>query len=553
MDAPTNERAKVEPVREEPVNAGAPARPPTGEHQRAARAAMGLPSRVAPRRRTRVLLWPLALALTIAALLPWRDALGKAHITLALLLVVLLAAADGGRVVGLVSAALAFLGFNFFFLPPYGTLVIADPLDWFILFALLGTSVVASHLFHRVQREADEARERTADVVAIATLGADAMAAPRAAGALDVVAAAAREMLGVSRCEVHVVREEGVDFDQPVTLALDRGDRVATLADGTVRLLSHETALPLALRGVAVRRLLLPLLRGEEVIGVLDVGDERGIVVDGVRERLLTALAYFASLGAERARSERAAEHLEAMREADRVRNSVLASVSHDLRTPLTTIKALAHELGALGDERSEIIAQEADRLNRLVSDMLDLSRLTNGRFPLQPTIVPVDELLTASLQAIEGSLGDRRIEVELSGDDAFPLARVDLTQGVRIVVNLLDNARKHAPGTHPISLRVARAGDRMLIEVADRGPGVSPAEAERIFEALYRPASSRPDVGSAGLGLAIARGLAEAQGGTVTYTPRAGGGSVFTLALPAADMRDLAPPPARRLEGDTA
>ncbi len=505
--------------------------------------------------------------MVIAALLPWRASLDKAHITLALLLVVLVAAADGGRLLGLVSAALAFLGFNWFFLPPYGTFALADPLDWFILFAFLGTSVVASHLFHQVQREAEEARERTAEVTTLATLGAEAMTAPRAEGALRIVAQTAREALGIRTCRVHVLcdghdrisgtlqsttatAEKSTDGEaaealamdvEPVWLALERGARVAVLDGGVVRVIaSNEASLGQALQGERALRLLVPLRAGAFSLGVLDAEDRNGLVLSEARERLLAALAYYAALGGERARNERAAERLEAMREAERMRTAVLASVSHDLRTPLTTIKALAHELGSLGDERSEVIEQEADRLNAFVTDMLDMSRLTSGRFPLDVSVVPVDELISAVLQQVEGSYGGRPIRVQLPSDDVFPLARCDLTHAARVLVNLLENARKYSPRDTPVDLTVRRDGSMMRISVADRGPGVPPDESERIFDTLYRPASSPPDVGSAGLGLAIARGLAEAQGGTVTYAAREGGGSDFTLSLPGAALADI-------------
>jgi len=523
----------------------------------------------------RALLWSVALALAIVAILPVRDRLDKAHVTLVLLLVVLAAASDGGRRVGLLTALLAFLGFNWFFLPPYYTFVIADPLDWLVLLAFLGTSVIASHLFHRAQREAAEARERTVEVSTLATLGAQAMMSPRAQEALQVVAETMRGALAIARCRVHVVtdgHERGPappppattgstrdplppimvtvavggpermdDGREPVRLALDRATPVAVLAGGVVRVVADgERALVAALAGADVRRLLVPLRHGAEAIGVLDLEDDLTIPLDEARHRLLLALAYYAALGAERLRLERAAEHLEALREADRMRNAVLASVSHDLRTPLTTIKVLAHELGTLGDERSEVIEQEADRLNRFVGDMLDMSRLVSGRVALQVTVTPVEELLAAALQQVEGSFDGRPIDVQLPPGDALPLARFDLTHAVRILVNLLENARKYAPGDSPVEVRAARDGAMQAIHVADRGPGIPSPEADRIFEPLYRPASARVDEGSMGLGLAIARGLAEAQGGTLTYAPRPGGGSVFTLRLPAADLEDL-------------
>jgi len=534
------------------------------------------------RRRARAYLWPLLLAGATGLLLPFRDRLDKAHVALALLLVVLAAAADGGRRIGLVAATTAFLAFNWFFLPPYGTFVIADPLDWFVLLAFLGTSVVASHLFHRVQREADAARLRAREVAALASLGADAMTAPRAAGALAVVALTVEQWLGIERCVVHVVvdppagarpgppgglaaradvpvpqagspatRAFGgrpappeLPHHEPVLLALSGGTRVAMLDAGIVRVLPRGTSLPSGLGGSVAHRLLVPLTSGADTIGVLDLQDARGMTVDDARARLLDALAYYAALGAERWRLEQAAERLEALREADQMRNAVLASVSHDLRTPLTTIKALANGLAALGDERAEVIEQEADRLNRFVGDMLDVSRLTGGRVPMRSDVVPVEELLTATLQQVEGSIGARRLQVHFPADDPLPLARFDLTHAVRILVNLLDNARKYAPEGTPIDLVVRRCGRELHIDVADRGPGVAPGEEEQIFAPLYRPGGARPDAQGAGLGLAIARGLAEAQGGSLRYAPRAGGGSVFTLSLPAADLDEIATAP---------
>ncbi len=537
--------------------------PPGGTEGPASDRATVAAARATPRTpRMHAYLWLLALALVIAALLPFRTRLDTSHVTLALLLVVLFTSAYSGRALGLVSAAASFVAFNWFFMPPYGALTVADPLDWFVLLAFLGTSVVASHLLHRVQSEADDARARTAEVTTLATLGAEAMLAPRAAGALRVVAETARRVLGVATCRVHVAGDDATDVESttagapsehpadsgtaagdpaPMQLSLALGTPVAVLAGGIVRVIAdQESTLVQALLGERAVRALIPLRTGAHSIGVLDVEDSDGVTLDEAHDRLLAALAYYATLGAERARNERGTEHLESMRETDRMRTTVLASVSHDLRTPLTTIKALAHELGVLGDDRSEIIEQEADRLNRFVTDMLDMSRLVSGHFPLRIAIVPVEELVAAALQQTEGAFAGRRIDVTLPADDPLPLARFDLTQSVRIVVNLLENAYKYALGTSPLDLTVARDGARILLQVADRGQGVPPNESERIFDALYRPAASLPDVGSAGLGLAIGRGLAEAQGGTLTHTAREGGGSVFTLALPAAELSDL-------------
>ncbi|MCC6316890.1 MAG: DUF4118 domain-containing protein [Gemmatimonadaceae bacterium] len=498
--------------------------------------------------RSRMALHAAVIVGVTLLMLPLRERLDKAHVTLAYLLAVLIASADGGRRIGLLSASLAFLTFNWFFLPPYGTLIIAEPLDWFVLASFLVTSIVASHLFHRVQREAEEARARTREVSSLATVGTEAMRAPRAEGALQSLAEGARVILEADRCTVVV---NGIDAGapalrvvggsgsaEPLTMAADRGTGVATLPDDASRLF------PLALAdaghpldGCTIVRIALPLSSHERGIGSVTFDLPTPRIVTPELRRVLGALHYYIALGADRWRLEGASEHVEALREADRLKNAVLASVSHDLRTPLTTISALAHDLGTLGDERSEIIAQEAARLNRFVSDLLDVSRLTAGGVRVHPEVVPVEDLLAAALQQVEGAFADRRIQVRMEAGDPLLLGRFDPVQSVRIIVNLLENAHKYAPTGTLIDLVARRDDGYVVIEVGDRGPGIPPDEVDRIFAPLYRPAGSRPDAGSAGLGLAIARGFAEAQGGSVRYRPRDAGGSVFEVTLPVAGL----------------
>jgi K+-sensing histidine kinase KdpD len=244
-------------------------------------------------------------------------------------------------------------------------------------------------------------------------------------------------------------------------------------------------------------------------------------------------------LSAERMRLMAAAEHAEALREADRLKDALLASVSHDLRTPLTTIKALAHDLGALGDERAEIIEHEADRLNHVVADLLDLSRLNAGALALRIEVNAVDDLLGALLQQVEPALPARQLDVRLPADDPILVGRFDLTHTLRILVNLVENAAKYSPPGSPIQISAARDGATLRVSVGDRGPGIPAEEADRVFEPFYRPPGSPPDIGGAGLGLSIARRLAEAQAGRLTYAPRVGGGSLFTLTLPRDPLPD--------------
>jgi two-component system sensor histidine kinase KdpD len=224
-----------------------------------------------------------------------------------------------------------------------------------------------------------------------------------------------------------------------------------------------------------------------------------------------------------------------------RQREAIVASVSHDLRTPLTTIKALAHDLAAEGDERAELIEVEVDRLNVLVGDLLDLSRINAGNLPMSIEANEAEDLLGAALQQVTGVSRDREVRVTLDPANPLLFGRFDFTHTLRVVVNLLENACKYSPREQAIDVIVKREGPWLAFAVADRGPGVAADERVRIFEPFYRPAGVAADASGVGLGLSIARGLAELQGGTLGYAERPGGGSVFTLRVPAIDVAESA------------
>lgn len=494
-----------------------------------------------PIRWRALLFWLGALAAVTAVMLAVRGHLDQAHVTLVLLLVVLGASAVGGRTVGIATAIASFLVFNWFFLPPYYTFVIANPLDWLVLVAFLITGLVAAQLLYRAQEEARIARERSVEVDRLATLGAETLSVGSAEASLAAVTAVIRDTIGAAKCEVHL---RGAQHSALVDWVLSTGNAAAQQQDGTVHLhAARPTAAELrALETGVVLALLLPLQAREKIVGVLRVESPEGLRLDPARWRFLDAISYYAALAVERSQLVADAERAEALRETNRLKDALLASVSHDLRTPLTTIKALAHDLSVLGDERSEIIEAEADRLNRTVADLLDLSRLNAGALQVRAEVNSVDDLLGALVQRVEGSVGPHRLVVSLPPDAPLLLGRFDLVHSLRILANLVENAAKYSPPDTPIEVSVARHNGQLAVSVADRGPGVVPGEEDRIFEAFYR-ASTVPDTGGAGLGLSIARRLAEIQDGSLDYHPRAGGGSVFTLRLPAMDDTVLTKP----------
>jgi len=241
-------------------------------------------------------------------------------------------------------------------------------------------------------------------------------------------------------------------------------------------------------------------------------------------------------------RLSRIAEHAEALREANRLKDVLLASVSHDLRTPLTTIKALAQEAAARGEPRARVIEEQADRLSHMVGELLDLSRIKSGAVPIRAELNTAEDLLGAAAGQF-AALPGPAIRTVVDLDRPALVGRFDFVQSLRILANLIDNARSWSPPDQPIEIAATRDGAFLVFAVSDRGPGVADAERERIFEAFYRPDDAPPDSGHAGLGLAIARNLAELQGGTLGYEPRPGGGSVFRLRLPAEELPDAERP----------
>jgi two-component system sensor histidine kinase KdpD len=285
------------------------------------------------------------------------------------------------------------------------------------------------------------------------------------------------------------------------------------------------------------RALALPLQMRGRTVGVIRLASVGGLTLRPDQLQFLSALAYYAALGVDRVRLTAEAERAEALRETDRLRNAFLASVSHDIRTPLTSIKALANAIAASGEPRAQVIEEEADRLNHFVSDVLDMSRLSGGALPVRLEVETAEDVVGAALERVRAVIGDRRVEISEEPEGGVLVGRFDFVHTLHILANLLENSHKYSPSGTAIDLSVARRGSKLRFTIADRGPGVPEPERDRIFEPFYRGAERTADVGGVGLGLAIARGLADAQGGSLIYEPRPGGGSTFILELSAFDV----------------
>ncbi len=447
----------------------------------------------------------------------------------------------------------------------------------------------ASRLLAREQRQADEAQRRAHEVQRLADLGAESLAAGRADAALASMADVIARTLQLDRCEVWAIdvtdgslrraalaptapgptapgptapgpTAPGPTAPGPTALAPTDataysdphaesraraaiGAIGATSPDGAPPLGEHDALDPAArARRIAAafadapRDAFVPLYVRQRPVGALRLVRAAGLALDESERTFVDALAHYTALGVERVRLVAEAERAEAVREADRLKDFVLATVSHDLRTPLTTIKALANESARRGDRNALVIEEQADRLSRMVADVLDLSRARAGAFPLAPEINTADDVVGAALRQAGGVLHDRAVVTQLRDDGGLLVGCFDFVATLRILGNLIDNAVKYAPPREPIVLDVVREGDTLAFSVCDRGAGIGADERERVFAPFHRARGVSPDVGGTGLGLAVARALAEAQRGSLDHTSRDGGGSVFTLRVPASD-----------------
>ncbi len=455
--------------------------------------------------------WLAIVAVVTAVMVTVRGRIDQPHVVLVYLLVILFASASSGRALGFTLACLGFFLIDYFFQPPFAEVMVDKPVDWLALLAFLVTALVSTQLLARAQAEAEESRRRAIEVESLSRLGSATLSVGRAEDALTRIADVIRSTIGMSDCRIIPISADGT----PTEVGM-----VGRPNDGVTRIV----------RALSVQ---------DRSVGFLVLANETPVELDAAQLRFLDAITYYAALAVDRVRLVAEAEHAEALREAARLKDIVLASVSHDLRTPLTTIKALAQTSAMQGNKAAAAIEEQADRLTRMVNDLLDLSRLKGGGFAAKPELNTAEDLIGAAVRQTRGLFGDRPLRTVIDLDSPALVGHFDFSQSLRVVCNLLENAIRYTPSTDGIELGARREGDQLVFTVSDRGPGIGADDVTRVFEPFYRAKNATPDAGRAGLGLSIARTLAEIQGGEVTYSARQGGGSVFSLRLPATELRD--------------
>jgi two-component system, OmpR family, sensor histidine kinase KdpD len=453
------------------------------------------------------------------------------------LLSVVLAAVYLGRGPAILASILGVAAFDFFFIPPSLTLAVDDTEYLLTFVGLLAVSLVISQLTAMLRGQSEAVQRREAETVELYELGRDLTVAAD----LDAVAQAA-------------IGHVGQTFGRQVAVFLPEGRRSRLFANSSGLSLSENDLVvadwsfehgQAAGRGTdtlpeaAMRYQPLKTRRGVVgVLGIKPVDPSRHLTREQLRT--LEAFANQIGLAIERASLAEQARQAELLEVTDKLQNALLNSISHDLRTPLVSItgalSSLADEQIHLDDAARhsliETASEEADRLNRLVGNLLDMTRLESGAMRIKKDASDIQDLVGSALENLGGRLGDRPVQIDLPQD--LPLVPLDFVLIERVLVNVIDNALKYSPENTPIEISAHAAGAFLEINVADHGMGIPPEDLNRIFDKFYRV--QRPDnVSGTGLGLSISKGIVQAQGGFIAAENRPGGGTIITINLPLA------------------
>ncbi len=494
----------------------------------------------APPRRPPANAWPYILSAGTVALVTIlgflaHGRLEPTNMTMLYLLAVVIVALEWGRGPAILAATLGVAAFDFFFVPPRFTFAVADT-QYLLTFAgLLVVGLVVSALTSRVREQVRAAREREASTAALYALSRDLAAASGVPGILEAVA---RHVASVFSRHVAVfLPAEGrlaVAFRGGDFLLNENEHAVATWVFEHGELAGRGTD---TLPGASARY--MPLKTAQGIRGVLGVRppDPGDPLLSPEQRQLLEAFASQAALAIERAQLAAEARHVQVLQETERLQTALLNSISHDLRTPLASITGALSSLvedGVILDEatRQELLdtAKEgAVRLNRLVGDLLDMTRLEGGALRLRKEASDVQDLIGAAVTQLGETVGGRPIHVDVA--PGLPFVSLDFVLTSRVLVNLLENAVKYSPPASPITIRARVAGSNLEIEVVDQGPGVPESDLPRMFTRFHR--GRRSADGGVGLGLTICKGFVEAHGGQIRAENRPGGGLSIAFTIP--------------------
>jgi two-component system, OmpR family, sensor histidine kinase KdpD len=483
--------------------------------------------------------WSTAfVALAIGCGMVLNQVLAVQNIALAFLTAVLASAITYGLWPALYTSIVSMLAFNFFFLPPLYTFTITETENVVALFFFLVIAFIASNLAARVRSQAVVARQRaktTEDLYLFSRKLAGV-------GTLDdVLWATAFQVASMLKVQVVILIAEGdvltVRTGYPPEDTLDEAD----VAAARWAFENNRTAGRGSDTLPGARRLFIPMRTGRGVVGIVGIdSDKEGLLLTPEQQRLFDALMDQAALAVERVRLAADADRTKLALEADRLRSALLTSISHDLKTPLAAIIGAAgtlRDFSAALDEGAKrdllvTVHEEAERLNRFIANLLDMTRIESGAIEPQGTLHDVGEIVGSALQRAAKVLAQHRLEVDIAG--TLPMLKLDAVLFEQVLFNILDNAAKYAPVNSTIELRAWQSQGKVAVQIMDEGDGIPPEDLDRIFDKFYRVRKGDRVRAGTGLGLPICRGFIEAMGGTIEAANRRDrSGALITITMP--------------------
>jgi two-component system sensor histidine kinase KdpD len=477
----------------------------------------------------------------VTALIALLQPAGAGRFQMIYLLLVLALAVTGGSGPAIVASFLSLLAFDWFFVRPIGNLSVGDPEEWLTLGLFLIVGITTGSLAARLKRSAAEARRRSRETATLYELSSELLAGTNLAAVLSVVAERLTSVLYLQGAAVRLLDDDGQLGVVAATgraelrrlIARDSGPSAGPHMAGPRTSLVESRARESSAGPIYGTH--VPLVLNGRTLGVLTAytaGEPRF----GENElRLLRAFAAETALAVGRVRLLEEEERVRTAEESDRMKSVFLASVSHDLRTPITTIKTAAALLLSRPDpgteeEATSRIDHEADRLDHLVGNLLEMSRIEAGATTPRPALEDLAELVGATAERFAPLLDGRRLT--LSASPELPLVPIDAPQIARVLTNLLENAVKFSPAGSEIRIDLSQTGDSPLLRVHNAGPPIPADEQQRIFDKFHRIQVDSSHAGGTGLGLAICRGIVEAHGGRI-WTANEDGGVSFYVTLP--------------------
>jgi two-component system, OmpR family, sensor histidine kinase KdpD len=452
----------------------------------------------------------------------WTQVSSSATVSLSFLVVVLLVAATARLWVAVSTSIAAMLAFNFFFLPPVGTFTIADPQNWIALFAFLAVSLVASNLSAVARARTQEVVARRDELGRLFDLSRDVLLITDSQEANARLAGFVSRRFDLDYAAICI--PHGSDWAVfragPKELALDPHDLSTAFA-------AAETGHRRTAAGVS----LVPLRLGTKPIGLLAAAGRP------VEPGTFDAVAGIAAIAIERAQFLDERKSAELARQSEELKSALLASLGHDLRTPLTAIRVAASNLQASWPtdqerrEQSDLILLEVERLARLFQNILEMARIDAGAVTQDRRWVAPLEIVEAARGGVEHALRGYVIDADIESER---LVRLDPRLTAAALSHLLENAAQYAPPESTIDLRAAVHDDGLTLTVRDHGPGIASSDLPHVFERFYRGTNTKHRRNGTGMGLAIARGLLAVERGDISAENCADGGARFTIVVPA-------------------